>query len=355
MKIKISIFIIVTSIICVFYSNTNVYAETINNIMAYKNVAFVSYRLTTNIWTGGIQYKAGYYNYYVCSDYNTPITFNGTTVSNYYIEYWLRPPRENNYPAADSVLFESSDFTSAYNVNLTTNTTDRICICIKGNVSSTSDNFYPTYEDYEESLNPKVYWYDEMWNWLEEDLKKPLGFIWFKNLIDSVFGDDSEGTISNNVTLGNPTLAPTPTPIPYTTVVIPKTDMITGDTCYETNYYYVNPSGTPIVTGSPPTNSSPNNVGGNGNQTYNPIDGKPYSIPRLDWMTSVDIDGNGYDGIDSIADGMSSIDDIGSEYTDGLSAVQDASGTLPTSWLLLIGIVAAIPLLAGIVSRFLGG
>lgn len=232
-----------------------------------------------------------------------------------------------------------------------------ICIRVQGthfNNTSNNGSYFPTIDDYLESIKPK--WYEVVWDTFKDYMTNPILGDWFVNLINRVFGDDNNGgTIAENVIISAPTLAPTPTPIPYSTVVIPKTDIISGDTVYETNYYYINPSGTPIITNSPPTNSPSSGGVGGGSTEYVPIGGDPFSIPAVNWLTSATIGDNNYDGIDNINDGMGSIDAIGSEYSDGMSAVQDSTGTLPTSWLLLIGIASAIPLLAGIVSRFLGG
>lgn len=200
--------------------------------------------------------------------------------------------------------------------------------------------------------DPDPMWYEDMWDTFIDYFTNPVPFQWFKNLINRVFDDDEETTISDGVSLSSPTLTPAPTPIPYNTVVIPKTDIATGDTYYETNYIYTNPSGTPIVQPYPPT-SAPSSSSGNGSNNYRPVDGKPLSLPKLEWLNTVTIGESDYDGIQSISDGLSSVDDIGSEYTDGISAVSDATSVLPTNWLMLIGIAAAIPLLAGIISRFL--
>lgn len=207
--------------------------------------------------------------------------------------------------------------------------------------------------DYEDYINPPKSWWEKLWDTFEDYFTNPIPGSWIKNLIDNVFGDDgNENTISDSVDIANPTLTPAPTPVPYTTVVIPKTDPVTGDTYYETNYYYNNPSGTPIVQPYPPTNA-PSTNSPSGSSEYYPVNGDPYSIPVVSWLTSTKIGDTNYDGLDSIGDGMSAVDDIGSEYTDGIGAAQDATSALPSSWLLLIGIAAAIPLLAGIISRFL--
>lgn len=221
---------------------------------------------------------------------------------------------------------------------------------LAGNVSPPDGDFYGTYGEYQESLIPK--WYENAWDTFVDYFTNPIPFQWFKNLIDRVFSDDNEGTISDNVNLTNPTLTPPPTPIPYSTVVIPKTDINTGETYYETNYIYANPSGTPIVQPYPPT-SAPTSGSRSSDNSYYPVDGEPLKLPKLNWLSPVTIGDSNYDGIDSIYDGLSSVDDIGSEYKDGLSAVSDATSVLPTNWLMLIGIAAAIPLIAGIISRFL--
>lgn len=224
---------------------------------------------------------------------------------------------------------------------------------------------YSDQNDFNEELPPDYRpedpsWWNEMWNTLYDELGNPAFWFgqWFIDIIDNVFGGEDDPTgppkppTSTHVQINNPSITPAPTPIPYTTVVIPKTDPVSGDTYYEENYYYINPSGTPIITSSPPTNTPSQN--GSGNDTdYSPVGGDPYSIPQVSWLTNATIGDSNYDGILSISQGMDSIDEIGSEYVDGMGAVQDATGTLPTSWLLLIGIAAAIPLIAGIISRFL--
>lgn len=238
-------------------------------------------------------------------------------------------------------------------------------ICIKGSAidrSDTENKYFPSLQDYEDFLNPPSdpTWYQEMWDALGEALGDPNFWFgeWFIDIIDNVFGNDDEGggpsqhSITSHFQIADPTLTPAPTPIPFTTVVIPKTDPVSGDTYYETNYYYNNPSGTPIIQPYPPTNSPSTNSPSSGSD-YIPIGGDPYSIPVVSWLTSATIGDTEYDGIDSVGSGLNSIDEVGSEYTNGMGAIQDATGTLPTSWLLLIGIAAAIPLIAGIISRFL--
>lgn len=271
--------------------------------------------------------------------------------------YYLQVGGRWGWPSLSAAL-EAYNTGTYSNLTGASSTTGLPLVTVKGTVTYTGndkpDNFYGNYDDYLDTITPK--WYEVMWDTLADYFQNPVPFGWFKNLIDRIFGNNNNGgTISENVNIAEPTLAPTPTPIPYTTVVIPKTDIVTGDTVYETNYYYINPSGTPIVTSSPPTNSPASGGGGGGSTEYVPVGGDPFSIPAVNWLTSATIGDANYDGIDSINEGMGSIDSIGSEYTDGMNAVQESTGTLPTSWLLLIGIAAAIPLLAGIVSRFLGG
>lgn len=222
---------------------------------------------------------------------------------------------------------------------------------LKGSVSGT---LAPDtqYLDIPEFNPPDPQWYEIVWDTFKDYMTNPVLGQWIDNLIARLWSDDNEGTIAENVDINAPTLVPTPTPIPYSTIVVPKTDIITGETVYETNYYYKNPDGTPTVAPHPPSNPPSNNGGGNGN-SYTPVNGEPYSIPRLNWLTTVNIGENNYDGIDSIYEGIGSVNNIGSEYTGGLSAAQDATGTLPDSWLLLIGVAAAIPLISGIISRFL--
>ena len=229
-------------------------------------------------------------------------------------------------------------------------------IIIYSNISTsiTGDNIFSSFEDYENSLlpPPEPSWWETLWDEFVNYWNDPELGNWVQALINKIWGDDNEDTIADSVEFTNPTLTPAPTPIPYTTVVIPKTDPVTGDKYYETNYYYNNPSGTPIIQPYPPTNS-PSANSPSGGTDYTPVNGDPYSIPLLNWLTSATIGDTDYDGLDSIGEGMTSVDEIGSEYTDGIGAAQDATSVLPNSWLLLIGIAAAIPLLAGIISRFL--
>lgn len=255
--------------------------------------------------------------------------------------------------AADAISFvQNNEFTIAFQVvqNQANLITVKGRTHLVNSVTPPEGSFYGTYGEYEETLIPK--WYESAWDTFVDYFTNPVPFQWFKNLIDRVFDDDDETTISDNVNLASPTLTPAPTPIPYSTVVIPKTDINTGETYYETNYIYANPGGTPIVQPYPPTNTPLGNTGGSGDNYY-PVDGEPLKLPKLKWLNPVTIGDSNYDGIDSIYDGLSSVDDIGSEYTDGISAVSDATSVLPTKWLMLIGIAAAIPLLAGIISRFL--
>ena len=341
---KIIAIIPIAIIIILLSCKMNVYAAVITKRMnEFNNIV--------------IFYSEGKYRINCSDDTISVYVDNG----NYYISF-------NNY---DSKQFNTLELAHNYlTYNNQVSTTDRIfrypldgyLEVVKGFVTGT----LPPYiiDPNAPTPTPVPSWYSEMWDTLSEELGNPAFWFgqWFIDLIDNVFGNDeneptggpSPPSNSTHVQINNPTITPAPTPLPYTTIIIPKTDPVTGDVYYEENYYYLNPSGTPIVSTQAPS-QYPSQDSTNTGNNYNPTD--PYEIPFYKWLTNGTISsGSGeYNGLDSIGSGIDSIDSIGSEYNDGMSAVQDATGTLPISWLLLIGIAAAIPLLAGIISRFLGG
>lgn len=229
-------------------------------------------------------------------------------------------------------------------------------ICSAPIVSGTppENGFFSSLAEYDEYINPtpEKSWWDVLWETVEDYFENPIPGGWIRNLINRLKDDENEDSLVDNVTLEAPTIAPTPTNIPYSTIIVPNTDIIPGTTVNEIQYIY-NVSGTPIITQSPPPDSGGEGGSGDGGGEYHPKGGDPYSIPSLDWLTSAKLGDTSYNGIDSLSNGMDSINEVGSEYNDGMSTVQDSTGVLPSNWLLLIGIAAAIPLIAGIISRFL--
>lgn len=305
--------------------------------------------------------------YYVAKIYkfNSPMYVSGEWVS--YTAY--SGGGEGSYPAAalqaelEAIQAGNSWFTnSSGSIQFPRSNYEMVLLSGSITFANTPDTFYDSPSAFDPEIWPppeEPSWWQNMWNELGDALGDPNFWFgeWFVDLIDNIFGNNegggpSEHSVTTHVQIENPTLTPAPTPIPYTTVIIPKTDPVSGDTYYETNYYYNNPSGTPIVQPYPPTNPPATTAPPNSPE-YIPVGGDPYSIPVVNWLTSTTIGDTNYDGIDSVGSGLDSIDSIGSEYNDGMGAVQDATGTLPTSWLLLIGIAAAILLIAGIISRFL--
>lgn len=321
---KILAIIPIAIIYILLSSKLEVFAVTLNDIISeYSNVVVSSYNSNNTQYTAiGSNNGLSYNGTHIIPQSNTDMfyaVFSSDPTLNYDLDTYIYTTTYGQLPA--------------YNP-----------ITIKGHIENLPD-----------PIIPEPTWYDKMWDELGEILGNPDFWFgeWFTDIIYNVFGDGAnENTISDSVDIENPTITPTPTQIPYTTIIIPKTDTISGDTYYETNYYFNNPSGTPIVQPYPPTNQPSTNSPSSG-YDYTPIGGDPYSIPVVSWLNSTTIGDSNYDGIDSVGSGLDSIDSVGSEYTDGMGIVQDATGTLPTSWLLLIGIAAAIPLIAGIISRFL--
>lgn len=347
----------ITILICILLSTTNVFASSVPESSRSRCIWLNG---STTAGVGGTWYLILASNSYDGHDYET-LSTDGSNI--YY--------NTGRYGTA-SYSSGPGDYSQDNNVSPYTNIYVQFFVSNGAIVSpsNTPKTSYNSIEDYYQSLitptpsptpTPEPKWYQEMWDTLADELGQPEFWFgeWFIDIIDQVFNNEDEPSqgpsgLSHSTHINQVTPAPTPTPIPYSTITVPRTDIINNTTVYETQYVYTSSSGDTIIATSPPTNppaETPSSAGGGGGSDYNPID--PYSIPEVSWFTSAEIGDTSYDGIDSLMHGFDSIDTIGEDYTDGMSAAEDSMGLLPTSWLLLIGVAAAIPLIAGIISRFL--
>lgn len=221
------------------------------------------------------------------------------------------------------------------------------------------------YNDYLESIQPK--WYETLWqdfvNFITDflpDLATPGNPASLTKLAEwlqdsfTVNVGEGEDDLANQIFVSPlPTPTPTPTPIPYQTVMSPD-----GNGGYSIQYIYNNPSGTPIITSQPPQQNVSIDVDNNFEYPYyeNPENkDNPFKF-KIPWYLKLvlknnDIDIDTLDNTYQSAQGLVQDDDV----ITAVDEVYNGFQVLPSSWLLLIGAIASLPLFAALIRRFLGG
>lgn len=243
----------------------------------------------------------------------------------------------------------------------------KLLVLIKGNINVPSgfnfgDYYFPSDDAYQDYLNPPVEktWWDKLYDWFEEQYSE-IADIWPDDPIwQWIWGGDGENI--NNTDIVMPTLVPTPTQIPYQTVIVPVRDPVTGDIIsYNYEYHYNNPSGTPIAATAPPDQPERQPTGAGSSDNYNPQD--PLAIPSgINWINpgfkAGDYQDEFSNPLGALSDGLDmisySFSSASGEYTQGVSGISQSFQFIPSSWFMLIGMGAAIIILAGIINRFLG-
>lgn len=237
------------------------------------------------------------------------------------------------------------------------------------------NNFYPSIEDYEDSLVPS--WWDNVkqafMDFVGSDaLSDVLSGNWLEYIEDVLFGElwtvkvgeGEDDMIIPETVSPTPTPSPTPlpTPIPFSTVINPST----GEVTYN---YFIDVSGTPIPTSSiyPPVTSYPGGGGGGGSPASFPEE--PYyvedyyepddslSIPKLRiFKFLLRMPGNETDiGLDSLDNNIAVMDETLEDNAEAIQGVGDLFQIIPVKWFLLIGTLACFPVIAAMIKSLLGG
>lgn len=227
----------------------------------------------------------------------------------------------------------------------------------------TPEQSFDNWQEYEDYINPPP----EPTTWYEDLYDSFLGVIeaiasiatgGLSDLVEAftdfwtvkVGGDEGDMFFPTDIIIASPT--PTPTPIQYQTVIAPTTDP-QGNVVYEYKYVYNNPSGTPIITSSPPIN---NNNGDSFDYPYydNPDNrNNPYKL-KIPWYLKL-IFGNKIVDETTLDDSVNVIQDYmnDDDINNGVTTVYDGMSAIPTDWLILIGVIASIPLFGCFISRLL--
>lgn len=230
-------------------------------------------------------------------------------------------------------------------------------VVLKGNISysGSNKNVFDSLEDYEESLQPT--WWKKLGNYWENFLDY---FDWWLNggiytdIWNWMFDEpDANGLAEPNFNV--PTLTPSPTPIPYSTSIVPVKDPVTGDIIsYEYNYHYYDNNGNSITATAPPP--TPEGTGGNGIPSSNNGSNDPFALPTgsfIDFNYSV-AGGSTISTLSALKQGLDIVDTVSEEYDSSISSVSDSFVVLPDKWFILLGCAAGIILICGIIGRLLG-
>lgn len=197
-------------------------------------------------------------------------------------------------------------------------------------------------------------------------------YEWYKNKFGYYPTEGSLIDILRNLALGDedanteiifPTLTPapsptpTPTPIPVQTIFVPDG---TGNTTII--YQYTDPT-TGVITQSPYNPNVQNNIeincdcddDGFGNNIFGNDPTDPYSLTSsMLWA-----DGFGVEITDNpltaANDSQKSLAEAASEYSDSVNVVSNSFNVLPFKWLVLVGLLGGILIIAGLIRTFLGG
>lgn len=151
-----------------------------------------------------------------------------------------------------------------------------------------------------------------------------------------------------------PTPTPTPSPIPVQTIFVPD-----GNGSTTIIYQYTDPT-TGLITQSP---YNPNiDIDVNCDCSDNPgnnIFGNDPSDPTVLTSSMLWADGFGVEISDNpltaANDSQKSLADAASEYSDSVNVVSNSFNVLPFKWLMLVGLLGGILIIAGLIRTFLGG
>ena len=375
MKKKFILFILIFTIsLCIIprqkaFASTS-YSDVISNLTSnYNNVYMLRYHVT-NSWYNGYGNNftsAGYHVLLIGENYPRDIVI----ANGYPIIYY----NSNKYPHHS---YSSTQYSDQFNEQggyfncypsstyyPDSNKVDyQVLVLIKGSFNNHPDNsnvFYD-YDDFIDSITPK--WYETLYqsfiDYLNEfGLDNPglLGLVdWFSDLWTVKVGEgEGEQTIDIITPTPTPTPLPTPTPIPYQTQLVPD-----GNGGYNITYIFNDPSGIPTSAPQPPTNQPQQTQSVNNDDDweypyYNNPNNKddPFKLD-IPWYLKFTFK-NTVTSLDDFQDGMDAIVENVNDQDDNINIVMDSMGLFPNDWLLIIGFIAAMPLVGGLISRLLKG
>lgn len=293
------------------YADVNDYAT----IISYKISDDSSAYLVAFNTTPSLYWNANYLNWYIGNDfagYQQPPR-NLTTIyeaNEYYLEMY-----PNNY-------FSYTGWSSGFGWNPNYETI-QITI-LKGVINDWQDlpsvEIINAVED-PDTPEPGSSWLEDMWEW----------FLWQLGINDDYSGDiDAYITGGDRERMEYVTPSPSPTPTPYP-----------SPTPYDLTINY--PDGTTgTITGIPGSTTIIN--GGDTTNNY----GSDFDIFAVDVQI-----GDG--GSSNPKDGLNSVMDASNDYLKDvdISPVQNSFSIIPNDWFLLIGVLAALPFIAGFIMRLL--
>lgn len=235
-----------------------------------------------------------------------------------------------------------------------------------GNISL--DTFFPSLEDYEESIQPKPTWWEILKENAQRVVRDIANILGIGSAIDAAIDLDNWLGDLFTVKVGEgelerwqidvdppPSPTPTPTPIPYQTVMTPD-----NNGGFTIQYIYNNPSGTPEVHPQPPANvtNTTNNYGDDFEYPYyeNPENkDNPFRL-KIPWYLKLILNNNDIpietlDDHYDVAQYQVQSDDV----LEAVDTVYDGFQVIPADWLLLLGAIACLPLFAALLHRMLSG
>lgn len=217
-----------------------------------------------------------------------------------------------------------------------------------------------TWDEWEDFINPPPApdpWYKQIWNSVRDYMNNPP---WGENNIFDTLNDiwnvfthsnDDPNPINYDILkqltpTPYPTTSPVPTNIPYSTLLKPDAN---GNLVI--NYLYNNPQGTPTES---PYNPNGNNGNGNGSSTYIPDKNNPLPVevyPKENMMPyAYNQNEFNINNIDDYTDGFTQPLD---EYIENVPDVLSVFSIIPDELYIVIGCIACIPLVSGIIKAFM--
>lgn len=230
-----------------------------------------------------------------------------------------------------------------------------------------NSNQFSSWQEYENYINPptptptptplpslqQTWWEDWLDGWVSEDSALYDIGNWFSNIIDGSHGGGHDFGLPSGYPSPTPTPEPTSTPIPYSTVINPTTGQV--------EYHWNDPTSGPTMSLQPPTNSpGPGSGNGSGAFPTPPYETTNYYYPEDPLAIPGDSPeippvqmGSGTISMRDLPDVYEDIDNNLEEYSDGINAASDTFAVFPTKWILAIGTICCITIIASAVSRLL--
>lgn len=311
-----------------------------------------------NTTSGTPEYTQGSWNYssywLVCSYSDSPVVYfdsnNVFHIDNRSKVYSQFSMYYNSFLPASSGNLRSND-SNTYN-SFYYQCRDNTIIMLKGSFTSSS-SVIVSYDDW---LNPPpdTTWYEDAWEIFKDWLG---GTPWsFPSLVGSIkdfwnkwlFHRHSPSDI-NTYDFATPTPKPTPLPLP---TPIPVTTVLVDNGNGSTTIIYEYPDPTSGVITQSPYNPNGENGGGERVDLIQPIEVVQVTQPPGEAFTPISSVSGDID-VSSIGEYIEVIENGLEDNLEGIEVIGDIFSFIPQGWYLLIGVIAAIPILCAAISRML--